>query len=161
MKELEFLEQSKGIIDQIRDLSDDSEKINDIVNYLSKTNALLIEYAIVIDDLLAGQKMMIKTLNVNLDSISKLNDRIVELEKYTEINANLLKKHIESYGNHLETVARQSDTNDKLSDMLMQSIEIHDNRFDIIERHFDRNDQNIDAHDEQLEVLSQRLDLLE
>ena len=33
MKELEFLEQSKDIIDQINSLSNDSEKISNIVTY--------------------------------------------------------------------------------------------------------------------------------
>jgi hypothetical protein len=161
VKELEFLEQSKEIIGQIKSLSNDTEKINNIVDYLSKANALLLEYAIVIDDLLANQKTAIKILNVNVDSMSKLNDRIVEIEKHFEIHANLLNKHLEMFGNHLETVDRRSDTNDKLLDMITQSIEIHDDRFDIIEKHFDRNDQYIDAHDEQLEALSRRFDLLE
>ena len=161
MKELEFLEQSREIIDQIKGLSNDGEKINNIVTYLSKANALLLEYAIVIDDLLANQKMAIQTLNINLDSMSKLNDRVVEIEKYVEIHANLLNKHVEMFEKNLDAVSQRFDTNDKILDILTQSIEIHDNRFDIIERHFDRNNQNIDAHDEQLEVLSQRIDLLE
>jgi DNA repair ATPase RecN len=160
VKELEFLEQSKDIIDQINSLSNDSEKINNIVTYLSKANALLLEYTIVINDLLSNQKIATQTLNINLDSMSKLNDRVVEIEKYVEIHANLLNKHVETYGKNLETVYQRFDTNDKILDILTQSIEVHDNRFDIIERHLDRNDQNIDAHDEQLEVLSQKLDLL-
>ena len=161
MKELEFLEQSKDIIDQINSLSNDSEKINNIATYLSKANSLLLEYTIVINDLLSNQKMVSQALKINIDSMSKLNDRIVEIEKHVEIQANLLNKHVESVGKNLETIYQRFDTNDKILDILGQSIEIHDNRFDTIEKHLDRNDQYINTHDEQLQVLSQRIDLLE
>ena len=67
--------------------------------------------------------MTTQTLKINLDSMSKLNDRVVEIEKYVEIHANLLNKHAEMSGKNLETIYQRFDTNDKLLDLFTQSIE--------------------------------------
>jgi hypothetical protein len=120
MKELNFLERSKEIIEQIKTINDDSEKIDKILTYLSDVNALLVEHTSVINDLLINQKMAIKITNVNLDSMSKINDRIIDIEKHLQIH----DTHIEAHDQHFDILGKHLDAHDQISDILSQRLDL-------------------------------------
>jgi chromosome segregation ATPase len=129
VEELEFLEQSKEIIDQIKSLSSDSEKINNIVAYLIRTNTLLSEYATVINGLLVNQKRASEAFNINLNSISNLHDRIVDIEKHLEIH----DTHIEAHDKHLDVTWTQLDNHDKYLSFHDAQLETLSQRIDLLE----------------------------
>jgi hypothetical protein len=123
---LDFLIQSKMIISKIKSLSNDGEKINEIITYIDTTNSLLVQYGAIINSLLENQSKALSTLNNNIDGLQDLVDRIVNCETHLDTH----DKHLSAHDDHLKTCDAYFETHDKY-------LSVHDDHLDTLSQRID------------------------
>jgi len=127
--ETEHFENSKALINELKSLTGNEDKINNIIDYIGKSNELHLQYGVIINSLLANQQQILTALTAYNGSIVNLHDRLIGVDKCLEAYA----KHLEAHDGHLEALGDHLTSHDKYLDIHDQHIDLLSNRIDKLE----------------------------
>lgn len=112
MINLDFLSQYQTMIDNIKSLGSDTEKVNNIISYLERSNDVLVNYGVLLNTILANQQATLNVLTNNIETIQAIQQSLISVDTHlcahdTHINAH--DTHLTTHDEHLAILSQRID----------------------------------------------------